>query len=107
MDTIELISLLVLGWAVLWGISLFESSNMLTTLNQSNFDQKCPHCNTVQSSCGGWADVDKVQNKDRPFDVDFIAYCGNCKRASYWVLVEAGRYATFEEFNKIKPNNKL
>lgn len=103
MNIIELISILALGACILWIISTLQSSSVITPLlNQSNFDQQCPHCNTIQSSCGGWANVDKVRNKDRPFDADFIAHCGNCKKASYWVLVEAGRYVTFEPFNKMR-----
>lgn len=43
-------------------------------------DQKCPHCNTWQGNCGGWADI-------KPYDLDEChdkLKCGQCGQWSTW-----------------------
>ena len=62
-------------------------------------DQKCPHCNTWQSACGGWRWVGIAQNPE----IDFSAQCGTCGMFSCWIWVGPGICATYEEIKKQKP----
>lgn len=61
-------------------------------------DQKCPHCGTWQSDCGGWQWVGNSENHE----IDFVAICGECRMESRWVWVGPSTCATYEEINKPK-----
>lgn len=62
-------------------------------------DQRCPHCKTWQSDCGGWSAVLASVTPE----INFFAECGNCGSYSKWVWIGPGVCMTYEEINKQKP----
>lgn len=67
-------------------------------------DQRCPHCKTWQSECGGWR---FVSASPVSAEIDFKAVCGSCAKESLWMWIGPGICATYEEINKPKstPSN--
>lgn len=85
------------AWGLVSGISDMRSA-LRKRSTVCRADQKCPHCDTWQSECGGWHWVGNSENHE----IDFVAICGECHRESSWVWIGPGICATYEEINKQK-----
>lgn len=49
-------------------------------MNKHFCDQKCPHCDTWQANCGGWAEV--INNF--PTSMNDKTKCGKCGQWTTW-----------------------